>query len=202
MKKESQICPRSAQKLAHLISDLLNPIFTAPLLFGALISRTPSPSGSRTAWFLLCLVFSAVLPMAYLLLLRLRGDISGLLIPDRGQRTRPLLVGIGSYLTGVAALAAAGAPEFIVALMGCYAGNTATAALINLRWKISLHTIAAWGTFVALCCGLGYRALYVSPLALAVAWARLHLRAHTPAQVLAGGGLGAFMTFIQLKLWI
>lgn len=198
----NKVLPRNTEALAHLISGLLNPIFTAPLVFGAIISRTPFPAGPRTVWFMTSLAFSALLPMACLLALRLRGDIPALLIPDRGQRTRPLLMGLGCYLMGVAALAKTGAPALVVALMGCYAANAAVAALINLRWKISLHAIGAFGTCVALFYGLGYRALYVSPLAVAVAWARLHLRVHTPAQVIAGGGLGAFMTFIQLKLWI
>ncbi|MSS73696.1 MAG: hypothetical protein EXS64_19745 [Candidatus Latescibacteria bacterium] len=186
---------------AHFISGLLNPISTSALVFWALVSRVHAPVGSRTLWLILGLVFSAVLPLAYVVVLRQKGDISGLLIPDRGQRTRPLLVGIGSYLMGVVALSLAGAPGLLVALMGCYAISTALATLINLRWQISLHAVGAWGTLVALCHGLGYPALYVSPLALGVVWARLRLRAHTPAQLLAGGCLGACITFILLKLW-
>lgn len=192
---------RGTETFARLISALLNPMFVSTFVFWILISNTSGSARSRTIWLIVASIFSTALPLAYVLALRLRGDISGLLIPDRQQRTRPLLVGLGSYLMGVIALSAAGAPGLIVALMGCYASNTAMAVLINLRWKISLHAIGIWGPFVALCYGMGYRAFYLSPLPIGVAWARLRLRAHTPTQTLAGGGLGAVMTFIQLELW-
>lgn len=192
---------QGAEGVARLISGLLNPISTSTLVFWALVSRAHAPAGSRAVWLILAFVFSTALPMACLIALRQKGDISGLLIPDRQHRTRPLLMGIGSYLLGVVALSLTDAPGLLVALMGCYAIGTATAALINLRWQISLHAIGAWGTFVALWYGLGHRAFYVSPLALGVLWARFRLGAHTPAQLLAGGCLGACMTFILLKLW-
>ncbi|OGG47163.1 MAG: hypothetical protein A3F84_11650 [Candidatus Handelsmanbacteria bacterium RIFCSPLOWO2_12_FULL_64_10] len=201
MENAIYIRPQGAETLARLISGLLNPISTSTLVFWAFVSRAPAPAGSRTVWLLLAFVFSTALPLAYLCVLRRRGAVPALLIPDRRQRTRPLIVGIGSYLLGVVALSVADAPGLLVALMGCYAVSTAAAALINLRWKISLHAVGAWGTLVALGYALGYRALYISPLALGVVWARFRLGAHTPAQLLAGGSLGACMTFILLKLW-
>ena len=192
---------RNAEMWARFISSLLNPISTSTLVFWALVSRAHAPVGSRALWLILGFLFSTALPLAYVLFLRRKGDISALLIPDRGQRTRPLLVGTGSYLLGMLALSLADAPGLMVALVGCYALSAATAALINLRWQISLHAVGAWGAIVALCHGLGYPALYASPLALGVVWARRRLRAHTPAQLLAGGCLGACTTFILLKLW-
>lgn len=192
---------QGAETLARLISGLLNPIFTSTLVFWAFTSQVQAPARSRTVWLAVAFVFSTALPLTYVLVLRQKGDIPALLIPDRQQRTRPLLAGIGSYLLGVIGLSIADAPGLLVALMGCYATSAAAAALINVRWKISLHAVGAWGTLAALCYGLGYRALYASPLALGVVWARLRLRAHTPAQLLAGGGLGACITLILLKLW-
>jgi membrane-associated phospholipid phosphatase len=193
--------PQGAETLARLISGLLNPISTSTLVFWAFVSRSPAPAGPRTVWLLLAFVFSTAIPLAYLCVLRRRGDVPALFIPDRRQRIRPLLVGIGSYLLGVVALSLAGAPGLLVALMGCYAASTAAAALVNLRWKISLHAVGAWGTLVALCHALGYRGLYLSPLAFGVIWARFRLGAHTPAQLAAGSSLGMCITFILLKLW-
>jgi len=195
-------CHQGAETLARFISGLLNPISTSTLVFWAFVSRAPHPAGPRTVWLLLSFVFSTAVPLAYLCALRRRGDIPALFIPDRRQRIRPLLVGIGSYLLGMITLSLARAHGLLVTLMGCYAASTAAAALINLRWKISLHAVGAWGTLVALCHALGYRGLYLSPLALGVVWARLRLGSHTLAQLIGGGSLGAFMTFIILKLWI
>jgi membrane-associated phospholipid phosphatase len=59
--------------------------------------------------------------------------------------------------------------------------------------NISLHTSAAAGsvTLMALLMDVRWAGLYL--LVAAIAWSRLHLGAHTPAQVLAGAGLGTLL---------
>ncbi|MFJ8148840.1 phosphatase PAP2 family protein [Streptomyces sp. NPDC096048] len=83
-----------------------------------------------------------------------------------------------------------GAPASLLGL-----GSTApwlAALLLACTWvsNVSLHTSAATAsvTLHALELGPAWTLLY--PLAGAVGWSRLHLRAHTPRQVLAGAVLG------------
>jgi membrane-associated phospholipid phosphatase len=62
---------------------------------------------------------------------------------------------------------------------------------INLYWKISLHTafVSAAATILTLLYGAVGAWTFV--LLAPVAWARLELKAHTPAQVAAGALLAA-----------
>ncbi|MEW2577979.1 phosphatase PAP2 family protein [Streptomyces syringium] len=84
-----------------------------------------------------------------------------------------------------------GAPAPLLAV-----GRTApllAALLLACTWagNVSLHTSAAAAgvTLLALRLGPGWALLYL--LVAAIGWSRLHLRVHTPAQVLMGAVLGA-----------
>ena len=191
----------AGDRLAHLLSFLLHPIPVSTVLFWAFIIAGPEPAHFRRVWLVLSSLFCAALPLSCLLVLLFRGKIFDFLLWDRRQRTGPLLAGLICYVAGTVALFATGARRVVVVLMGCHAILAALAALINLRWKISLHAVGACGALVALYYCMGHRAAYLSPVAVAVAWARIRLGAHTPAQVLAGAGLGAFVTFLALEFW-
>ena len=192
---------RRIPALARIISGALNPLFVSAFVFGGLVWGLPDPVPARTTWLLVALLFGTIVPLLYVVGLRLKGSITSLLIPVRRQRTGPLLVGLLSYLCGLVVLDRAGASGILLVLMGCYAASTALAILINLRWKISLHAVGVWGSFIALWHHLGYGALYLTAIPIGVSWARLRLGAHTPRQLLAGGLLGATTTHLLFFLW-
>lgn len=64
----------------------------------------------------------------------------------------------------------------------------AVSTLVSLGWKISLHEGATVGVVCLVAYLFGRWALWALVWApLLVAWARLRLGRHTPAQLLAGG---------------
>ena len=79
------------------------------------------------------------------------------------------------------------------------------ALIINLKWKISVHMIGIGGVLGAII-GLSYRLLIdlrfeITLLILCagfIAYARLKLKAHNPAQVYAGLLLGVFSELFLL----
>jgi membrane-associated phospholipid phosphatase len=74
--------------------------------------------------------------------------------------------------------------------------------LVTLWWKLSLHTAAASGTVAILVLTLGPLLILALPVVALVAWSRIRLGDHTPAQTLAGaalGGLVATTVFILLR---
>jgi membrane-associated phospholipid phosphatase len=78
----------------------------------------------------------------------------------------------------------------------------ATALVVTLWWKLSLHTAAAAGTVAVLVVTFGPALVLAVPMVGLVAWARVRLGDHTPAQTLAGaalGGLVATTVFILLR---
>ncbi len=158
------------------------------------------PGRTQLFWIFLASLFSAALPIACLLFLRAGGKVSDFSLPNRLERTRPLLAGLTCYGLGTLVLFAAGGPKQVVVLMGCHAVAAGMAALVNLRWKISLHAVGACSGLVALYYCMGQRTLWLSPVVTAIAWARLRMGAHTPSEILAGAGLGALATFSVMEL--
>jgi membrane-associated phospholipid phosphatase len=63
-------------------------------------------------------------------------------------------------------------------------------------WKISLHVAADASPVTMLTILFGPPGLACAPAAALVAWARLRLRAHTPAQVMVAAVIAAAVTEI------
>ena len=183
-------------RVAILISHLLNPALVAFAVFGVggwLL-------GGNWVAALIGVGFYAVLPgLALLLLLRL-GYIGELYPPEQRQRARLLLLGALSYLLGFIGLGLIGAPGFMLGGGLAYFINALLVWQINKYWKISIHSVAVSGGVLIILVAAGNHAW---PLVLAwplVAWARLHIKVHTPAQVVAGALLGVSSTGLLLFL--
>ena len=147
----------------------------------------------------LSLVFSAVLPGAYVLLLKQRGEIDRLFVRGRMGRLKPLRATAVACLFGWLALWAADAPLLIRGLMLCCASNAALAAVYTLRWRLSLHSVGAWGTQAGIIVVAGVSGAFFLPLTLAVSWSRVALGEHTPGEVAVGGLLGFSFTLLILS---
>lgn len=195
-----QSLPHAWRKAAKGISGVLNPLAVAAGVLVFLICRSGGPTANRGALLAVSLAFGVVLPVAYVGLLVLRRDVRGFFIPDRERRLRPMFVSILSYAVGFGVLKAMSAPRDLETLMLCYAVSGALVVLLTLRWKVSLHAVGAWGPLAALVFLFGPRALLLLPLPIAVSWARVALRAHSTAEVLAGGGVGFGLTWLVFLL--
>ncbi len=186
------------QRAALTISYVLMPTTFAAVAFLLLAYLTPQ-SADRAVVAAVSLLFGAILPFLYLLLLLRREKVTGLDVPVREQRTIPYLVTVAIYFAGVVALFVLGASVMVYALMLCYATNTLVISLINTRWKISAHAMGASGPLTALALTFGWRVLPFFLIVLIVAWARVELKAHTRAQVVAGTFLGIVLTAAQVQ---
>jgi hypothetical protein len=83
-----------------------------------------------------------------------------------------------------------GAPPAVDASLLGLAATLVGAAAANLVWQLSLHTALAAATVATAVLFLGPPGLIAVPAVPLIAWARLRLGAHTPAQVAAGTILG------------
>jgi membrane-associated phospholipid phosphatase len=183
---------RLKKRLATLLSAIFHPLLVPSYLAG-LVGLQQVQGGSRL-WAVV--VFTFLLPTgAALLLLRL-GRIDSLEMPRRQQRAWPLGLAALSFGAGAGWLHwQHAAPALVVGLAGMALAVLLT-FLITLRWKISAHGVGMGGAAgLLLALHLAHRlgpewVLGTVVLAAAVGWARLALRAHTPAQVWAGLALG------------
>ena len=186
------------RRIASLVSHLLNPAALALLVFGMLAWRAPADWVAGGVGVLLY----AVVPGVLLVYLFRAGHISALYPDERRERAAMLLVGSLCYFAGVAVLYWCRAP-FPMLLAGCAFGcNAMLVWLINQHWKISIHAVGVGGGVSILLLSGGV-SLWPFLLALPlVAWARLQLRAHTPAQVTAGLVLGSASTVTLCVLFL
>jgi membrane-associated phospholipid phosphatase len=177
-------------RVARLVGELLSP---PPILvvLALVVAWASSPTPAMAVvWAAIAAVFASVLPYALILRGVRRGRLSDKNISLRAQRIRFGVVAITSILTGLAVLAAFDAPAELVALLASIAVGVACGWVVTLWWKISVHAAIAAGAATVLLLVFGPALLVVWPLVAVVAWSRVQVGDHTPAQVLAGVALG------------
>jgi hypothetical protein len=187
--------------LARAVTELLAP---ANLAVGQLLlvgwHSTAGPAG--LAWGLLAATFCGLLPYGIVIAGVHHRRWTDRHLRLRRQRPAPFLAAIASVLAGLALLLALDAPRQLVALVVAMLTGLATTLVVTLWWKLSVHTAAAAGTVAILALTFGLTLTLTFPAVALVAWARVRLGDHTPAQTLAGaalGGLIATTVFILLR---
>jgi membrane-associated phospholipid phosphatase len=73
--------------------------------------------------------------------------------------------------------------------------------IINLFWKISLHTAFVTASVAVLIIVYGEMAVWTIIFVPLIAWARLEMRLHSPPQVFTGGLLAVSIVIIVFGLF-
>ncbi|MCC7050704.1 MAG: hypothetical protein IT239_02855, partial [Bacteroidia bacterium] len=130
------------------------------------------------------------------------GWLSGLESPERNERKLPYIITAIYYTTAYYLLSKLPLPSVILlSVLGASIIIIIT-SVINLFWKISAHMIGVGGLIGALL-ALSFKYLVDSGFILSLSilaagllgFARLQLKAHTPAQVYIGFLLGLSIQF-------
>jgi len=151
---------------------------------------------------MIALMFAVGLPAAYVILMRLRGEIDRLFVRSGPGRVKPLRASAVSCLAGWLALTFVDGPTLFEGLMLCCATNAALAAVYTIKWRLSLHSVGAWGAQAAALVVVGHAACVLLPLVLAVSWSRLALQEHSVSEVVAGALVGSGSTWLILTRWL
>lgn len=173
--------------LAAIVGVVFNPFALFTALFAATAFSDASPRAAAGYVGIEMVAVGAL--VIYLLALRYRNS-SGFWLPVREERLVPAFVLLGLGVATVILLDAVAAPGELVRLT---LGMLATASLVTLiiAWiKASAHVAVACHCAVAGVASLGLPGLVFVVLAPAIMWARVAERAHTPAEVAVGGGVG------------
>jgi len=154
-------------------------------------------------------VFTGLLPAVPILLMLRKGDISSVFISKREERTMPYLFSFLAYVFWVLFMwRTMQFPTFLVAMGIGAVVSIFIIVFINLKWKISAH-LAGIGGLAGSVFGVCYR-MAINPVWLfatlllisaLVALARIELKAHTPAQTLAGFAVGFLVLFLPCILF-
>jgi membrane-associated phospholipid phosphatase len=149
------------------------------------------------------IIFTGVLPALPIWLMMKRGEVNDLFISKREERTMPYLFSFLAYVFWALFIwRTLQFPKFMVAMGVGSALSIFIIVFINLKWKISAH-VAGMGGLTGAIFGVCYRTainpvwLFGIVLAISalVALSRIELKAHTPAQALAGFVVGFVMVF-------
>ncbi|MFD9372018.1 hypothetical protein ACFWA6_30575 [Streptomyces sp. NPDC060020] len=188
------------QKAARVLSDVLAPanLVVALLL---LIGWHSTASWTGLGWGLLGALFCGVVPIGIIVLGVRRGALTDQHIRVRRQRLVPMGLSLLSVVAGITLLHVLGAPGQVFALVVAMLVGLVSSLLVTVGWQISIHMSVAGGTVMILALVFGPPVLPAVLIAAAVGWSRLVLKAHTPAQLLAGTALGgtAALTFALLS---
>lgn len=188
------------QKTARVLTDVLAPGNLVVVLL-MLIGWRSTGSWAGLGWGLLAAVFCGVIPIGIIALGVRRGALTDQHIRVRRQRVVPMGLSLVSVAAGITLVYALGAPADVSALVVALLVGLASSLLVTVGWQISLHMSVAGGTVMVLLIAFGAPMLLAVPVAAAVGWSRLVLRAHTAAQLLAGAVLGGTtaLTFALLR---
>lgn len=180
-------------RTAFVVSEVLAPAHVVILLGFVVAWHAASDPARGLGWGLLTVLFTGVIPYAFVLLGVRRGKWVNHHIPDRQHRPAALLFGVGSIVAGLTAVVVLGAPRELVALVVGQLVGLCVALAVTLAWKVSIHVAVAFGSVAILVIVFGPWLYLTAVAAAAVAWSRVALKAHTLAQVLGGGVIGAMI---------
>lgn len=188
------------QKAARVLTEVLAPanLVVAQLL---LIGWHSTGSWTGLGWGVLGALFCGVVPIGIILLGVRRGALTDQHIRVRRQRVVPMGLSLVSVVAGITLLRVLGAPADVLALVVAMLVGLVSSLLVTVGWQISIHMSVAGGTVMVLLLVFGPALLPAALIAAGVGWSRLVLKAHTPAQLLAGTVLGgtAALTFALLR---
>lgn len=195
--------PLWAQTLSDVFSPLVIPTLGMILALWATPMRSV-PDSHRLLATLLVGVITGLLPLTAIAALIRTGRVADRALSDRRQRALPMAFAAACYAAAGIFVGSLGAPLWLRMFFYGAAAATVIALVITFWWKISAHTTAMGGLtgmmmWIAVTGLADINVMIMLStgilLAGALATARLVLRRHTPAQVLAGLALGFAVCF-------
>ncbi len=184
---------------ALIVSSIFHPMIISLCVFAVLIFNGTSSIGNPYIIFFTCFIFSNLIPITTVIILKKLGKIDDLDASVKDQRQFPLTLGIGYAGLGFLSLILLNANPLTQGLMFCYMTNTVLTLLINRFWKISIHSMGVSGPAAALLTNGNYYPFPMVLIIVLVSYSRVILKAHSPTQVFAGALLGFCSTYLQLQ---
>ena len=179
------------EMLARLITNVINPFLASVIVIVLLAFRGTDSAGEALKWAAIAVALSVAPVLAAVIYLVRRKKLDGVFTNPRQQRTIIYLFACVLAAAGYIVLWRLGAPVLLAATFAAGLASIVIFLAINLYWKISLHTAFIAGAVTILVIVYGGMTAWTVLLLFPVAWARITLGQHTPAQAAAGALLAA-----------
>jgi len=190
-----------AKYLSILISIIFHPLIISIYTFYFLIYYNAYKTENANQIFIICLLFSTIIPIITVLFLKYKNIITDLDASRKEQRILPLTLAVLYSTLGFISLKYIGANYLVKGLMFCYITNTIITIIITKYWKISIHAMGVTAPISVLYISGYHYILIMSIITVLVGIARIILNAHNLQQVLAGSMLGFILTYLQIYLF-
>lgn len=181
----------AAVRIARIYSDVFSPMSVFAML-GFAIAWLSAPFWPGLAWGALHGVLVSLVPILFIIYLLKTGRIADLHMMDRRERNLPYLVGACCSIAALLLVHVLRGPELLRALLISNVAGLALLGLINTVWQVSSHVASITSAVLFSAFAFGRLVgLALAPLVVVTFVARLFLRRHTTAQLVAGLALGA-----------
>jgi membrane-associated phospholipid phosphatase len=181
------------QRIAQMTSNILNPFLLCLALILLFSFSSTSSISEAMKWVGISAAMS-LLPVFLVIIYLLRnGKVDTFFINIREQRTRIYLLGSLCASVSCITLIFLKAPSILIAGFTTGVLIAFVFTLINLWWKISLHTAIVAGSATALVLLYGWIATAALALIPLTAWARIQLESHSLTQTVSGALLAALI---------
>ncbi|MDE7152346.1 MAG: hypothetical protein K2O27_08820 [Candidatus Amulumruptor sp.] len=189
---------------SFIFSPLLAPTYGIVIVWLTTILML-LPGGTVRSLLLTVFSLTCLVPLLLIGLLWKLGIVSDPGLNKRSERTWPFAISATGYAVVIFLMIHVNAPSWITMFISGGLVATIVAAIVNLRWKISIHLTGMGGLLGLMC------RLYASHLVLfngfavmsaiivatgLVGTSRLILNRHTPLQVVAGIANGFICVFM------
>jgi len=189
------------QQIADLISNIVNPFVICIAIIVLVSFESVTGTFDAIRWSLIMTGLTVLPILIGLIYLVRRGKVNRIFTDIRQQRTIVYIIGTVCVAIGCAILYFSSAPKMLVAAFISGLAGALIFMMINLKWKISLHTgaISALGAILSILYGwIGVLSLLVVTL---TGWARVETNHHTTTQVIGGAIMSFTIIFVVFRLF-
>jgi len=184
--------PGFGREAAHFISNFFSPPVLGAL--GILITAQSLGTLHAWTWSIFFAVTAVGIPVLYIVWQLHQGNITDFHLRIREERFKPMLVLVACLLIAIGSMITGNAPRALILTAVWGTSLSLFLLIITLFWKISGHSTAATSFAVFIYALHGAILTPIFFLVPLVGWARLRIRRHTSAQVLAGTLTGILFT--------
>ena len=188
-------------RLAQLTSNILNPFLVSLVVLILLSFKSASGTFDALRWASISIALSILPVFAVIVYLVHNKKLEGIFVSPRRQRNNVYLLATVCAVVGCILLSYLGAPRVLMAAF--VAGLSAIIVFmgINHWWKISVHTAFVGASVTVLIIIFGSIAAVTAVLFPLIAWARVEMEQHSPAQVATGAFLAVLIVVVVFYLF-
>ena len=186
------------RKIAQVISIILGIHVWLPILITVSVMKAGLSRQDALISLIVILFLEVGVPLSLLQIAVAKKLITGWDFPKREERHRAYFLYILMTALTIGLLTKIGS-IFLVQMMSLILVICIITTLITFFWKISLHMILNTAGCIFINVFTGWQLWWIFTTVPVVFWARLYLKRHSHAQLIAGTLLGAVVTIGSLK---